>query len=189
MMQANPRLEDCPLTYISPGFLTITGYAPAEVLGKNCRFLQGSSCSVELLPSHSLFNADLANEWAILRAAGPETEAEEVAKMREAVDTLSDCVVTVTNYKKDGTKFINQSSLFTVFETDSECPSERMATVQLLCVHADVTSLNEQLRQQLQADALALKQVVQRSLHKGSFSNDDDDQVGISGKGATIRIR
>ena len=121
----------------------------------------------------------------MLHAAGSETEAEEVAKLRKAIETLSDCVVTVTNYKKDGTKFINQSSLFPVFETDSQCPHERMATVQLLCVHADVTSLNEQLREQLQADALALKQVVQRSLQKGTFSNGDDDQVDTSGKVAT----
>lgn len=105
--------------------------------------------------------------------------------MRKAIETLSDCVVTVTNYKKDGTKFINQSSLFPVFETDSHCPHERTATVLLLCVHADVTSLNEQQREQLQGDALAVKKVVQRSLQKGTFSNGDDDQVGISGKVAT----
>ena len=45
-LQANPRLEDFPLTYVSPGFSTLTGYASAEVLGRNCRLLQGSWCSV-----------------------------------------------------------------------------------------------------------------------------------------------
>jgi hypothetical protein len=103
--------------------------------------------------------------------------------LRNAVETLTDCVVTVTNYKKDGTKFINQSSLFTVFESDSDCPHERMATVQLLCVHADVTGLSEELQQQVQADALALKQLVQRSLHKGSLSVVADvSSTSVSGK-------
>jgi hypothetical protein len=32
---------DCPIVYASPGFLELTGYPVSEVLGRNCRFLQG----------------------------------------------------------------------------------------------------------------------------------------------------
>ena len=39
---ANPRLADCALTYISPGFSALTGYEPSEIIGKNCRILQGA---------------------------------------------------------------------------------------------------------------------------------------------------
>ncbi|KRY97040.1 Phototropin-2, partial [Trichinella zimbabwensis] len=32
---------DCPIMYASSGFFTMTGYSSKEVIGKNCRFLQG----------------------------------------------------------------------------------------------------------------------------------------------------
>jgi PAS domain-containing protein len=35
-------LADCALTYISPGFSALTGYEPSEIIGKNCRILQGA---------------------------------------------------------------------------------------------------------------------------------------------------
>jgi len=38
---ADARATDMPLIYVNPAFERITGYAAAEVLGKNCRFLQG----------------------------------------------------------------------------------------------------------------------------------------------------
>lgn len=36
---ADPSLDDCPLIAVSTGFHTLTGYAPDEVIGNNCRFL------------------------------------------------------------------------------------------------------------------------------------------------------
>ena len=38
---SDPRRPDNPITYVSEGFYQLTGYSPEEVLGKNCRFLQG----------------------------------------------------------------------------------------------------------------------------------------------------
>ncbi len=38
---AAPRQPDCPLVYANAAFLRMTGYAEEEVLGRNCRFLQG----------------------------------------------------------------------------------------------------------------------------------------------------
>jgi PAS domain-containing protein len=38
---ANPHLPDCPMTHVSDGFLAMTGYSREEVVGRNCRFLQG----------------------------------------------------------------------------------------------------------------------------------------------------
>ena len=38
---ADARLPDRPLIYANEGFERVTGYAVAEVLGRNCRFLQG----------------------------------------------------------------------------------------------------------------------------------------------------
>lgn len=38
---ADPDLEDMPLVYANKAFEKMTGYAMEEVIGKNCRFMQG----------------------------------------------------------------------------------------------------------------------------------------------------
>jgi len=38
---ADPNLEDTPLIYANAAFERMTGYPRAELLGRNCRFLQG----------------------------------------------------------------------------------------------------------------------------------------------------
>ena len=37
----DPRLDDHPIVYVNEPFLEMTGYPADEVLGRNCRFLQG----------------------------------------------------------------------------------------------------------------------------------------------------
>ncbi len=39
----DPALEDNPIVYVNQGFVQITGYEAEEILGKNCRFLQGNT--------------------------------------------------------------------------------------------------------------------------------------------------
>jgi PAS domain-containing protein len=41
MVLADPNLADCPVVYCNDAFCEMTGYARAEILGRNCRFLQG----------------------------------------------------------------------------------------------------------------------------------------------------
>ncbi|OMP03867.1 hypothetical protein COLO4_10150 [Corchorus olitorius] len=69
---------DCPIMYASSGFFTMTGYSSKEVIGRNCRFLQG-----------------------------PETDRKEVDKIRDAVKTGKSYCGRLLNYKKDGTPFWN----------------------------------------------------------------------------------
>ncbi|KAI3409147.1 uncharacterized protein J3R85_019688 [Psidium guajava] len=69
---------ECPILYASSGFFTMTGYSSKEVIGRNCRFLQG-----------------------------PETDQNEVAKIRNAVKTGKSYCGRLLNYKKDGTPFWN----------------------------------------------------------------------------------
>ncbi|KAJ7980604.1 putative Serine/threonine protein kinase [Quillaja saponaria] len=73
---------DCPILYASSGFFTMTGYSSREVIGKNCRFLQGS-----------------------------ETDRNEVAKIRDAVKNGKSYCGRLLNYKKDGTPFWNLLTL------------------------------------------------------------------------------
>lgn len=79
---ADARVEDLPLVYVNDAFLRITGYERGEVLGRNCRFLQGQ-----------------------------DRDQPARAQMREAFAREQATVVRVRNYRKDGTPFINRVSL------------------------------------------------------------------------------
>ncbi|PSP31133.1 hypothetical protein BRC64_11285 [Halobacteriales archaeon QH_10_67_22] len=88
---ADARQDDEPLIYINDSFERITGYSVAEVIGKNCRFLQGE-----------------------------QTDEAAVARLREAIDTETPATVEILNYRKDGTPFWNQVDLVPVKNDDGE---------------------------------------------------------------------
>lgn len=75
----DPSLPDNPIVFASHGFLTLTGYSLDNVLGRNCRFLQG-----------------------------PRTDPRAVAKIRKAVEDGYDTSVCLLNYRIDGSTFYNQ---------------------------------------------------------------------------------
>lgn len=75
----DPKMPDNPIVFASDNFFTLTGYERSEVLGRNCRFLQG-----------------------------PETDIEKVKVIREAVATRKECECILLNYRKDGSKFYNK---------------------------------------------------------------------------------
>ena len=74
--------EDRPLIYANEGFERLTGYTIDEVVGKNCRFLQGE-----------------------------KTEEAAVDELRQAINNGKGCTVELLNYKKDGTPFWNRLSI------------------------------------------------------------------------------
>ena len=84
---SDARATDTPIVYVNPAFERITGYAADEVIGHNCRFLQGEDRDQPALDE--------------LRAA--------LAEGRYAM-------VELRNYKKDGTLFHNQLSVSPVFD-------------------------------------------------------------------------
>jgi diguanylate cyclase (GGDEF)-like protein/PAS domain S-box-containing protein len=71
-----------PLVYVNQAFCEMTGYRPEEILGRSCKFLQGS-----------------------------ETNAESLELIRNALSTGQRCTVVLENYRKDGTPFWNELSL------------------------------------------------------------------------------
>lgn len=75
----DPSLQDNPIVFASDDFLTLTGYSREDVLGRNCRFLQGTNTSKEKL--------DL---------------------IRKGLATGEDVSVTLVNYTADGTPFWNK---------------------------------------------------------------------------------
>jgi len=78
MVITDPGQEDNPIVFCNVAFQELTGYSRAEIVGRNCRFLQG-----------------------------PETDPAGVAQVREAIATGSDIGIDLLNYRKDGTTFWN----------------------------------------------------------------------------------
>uniref|UniRef100_A0A453KFB9 non-specific serine/threonine protein kinase n=1 Tax=Aegilops tauschii subsp. strangulata TaxID=200361 RepID=A0A453KFB9_AEGTS len=74
----DPRLPDNPIIFASDSFLQLTEYSREEILGRNCRFLQG-----------------------------PETDRDTVRKIRDAIDNQTEVTVQLINYTKSGKKFWN----------------------------------------------------------------------------------
>lgn len=83
--------KELPLIYVNQGFVEMTGYSKAEVLNKNCRFLQGSS-----------------------------TDQKEVDKVRKAIKQSDSTSVVLKNYRKDGSYFWNQFIISPVHDTEGE---------------------------------------------------------------------
>ena len=87
---ADARLPGMPLIYVNPAFERITGYSAAEVLGYNCRFLQGK-----------------------------QTSQHAVDQLRAAIKAGKHCTVTLLNYQKDGTPFWNELTISPIHDDDN----------------------------------------------------------------------
>lgn len=84
---ADPDLEDAPIVYANKAFERLTGYSQAEIVGHNCRFLQGED-----------------------REQQARYEIARAMKNHESVE------VTLRNYKKDGTLFYNRLKIIPLFD-------------------------------------------------------------------------
>jgi diguanylate cyclase (GGDEF)-like protein/PAS domain S-box-containing protein len=76
------RQADQPLIFINKAFEEMTGYAKAEVLGINCRFLQGKL-----------------------------KQPDEIKVINEAISKVESCRVVLKNFTKSGSMFWNELSL------------------------------------------------------------------------------
>ncbi|WP_288580533.1 PAS domain S-box protein [uncultured Methylobacterium sp.] len=85
----DPNLPDNPIVFANRAFQNLCGYDAAELIGRNCRFLQG-----------------------------PGTDPVDVAKVRDAIAARRDVVVEILNYHRDGTPFRNELYISPVFDPD-----------------------------------------------------------------------
>jgi PAS domain S-box-containing protein len=84
---ADPDMEDCPIIYANKAFELLTGYDKKDILGLNCRFLQGED-----------------------RNQDARRQIKEGMKKQETI------AVTLRNYKKDGTLFHNHLKITPLFD-------------------------------------------------------------------------
>ena len=91
MIITNPREADNPIVFVNEAFLRLSGYGRDEIMGTNCRFLQG-----------------------------PDTDRGAVRQVREAIDERRDIAIDLLNYRKDGTPFWNALYLSPVVNETGE---------------------------------------------------------------------
>lgn len=87
----DPHQHDSPIIFANRAFLALTGYEEHEVVGRNCRFLQG-----------------------------PGSDRAAIRKIRSAIEQDEVVVVEVLNYRKDGSAFWNALHLGPVYDTDGK---------------------------------------------------------------------
>lgn len=78
MVITDPSKPDNPIIFCNEAFQTLTGYTRTEIIGRNCRFLQG-----------------------------PDTDRDAVAKIRHAIEAGENVAIDLLNYRKDGSTFWN----------------------------------------------------------------------------------
>jgi PAS domain S-box-containing protein len=79
MVISNPRLPDNPVVFANDAFCRLSGYRRDEIVGRNCRFLQG-----------------------------PETDPVTIARIRDAVSRAVPIEIDIRNHRKGGEPFWNR---------------------------------------------------------------------------------
>lgn len=85
------RLPDNPIVYVNEQFTKITGFTLEDVQGKNCRFMQGA-----------------------------DRDQEALYEIRQALKEGRECCVILRNYRKDGTMFWNELTMYPVRDENGE---------------------------------------------------------------------
>ncbi len=91
MLITNPRQKDNPIVFVNDAFSEIDRIPRDEVVGRNCRFLQG-----------------------------PDTDQESISRIRQAIANREDVAIDLLNYRKDGTSFWNAMYISPVTDESGE---------------------------------------------------------------------
>ncbi|OWY30582.1 histidine kinase famiy protein [Herbaspirillum robiniae] len=91
MIVSDPRRPDNPIVFVNNAFINMTGYTREDVIGKNCRFLQG-----------------------------PETDRAAVAQIRRAIEQRKEIATEILNYRKNGSSFWNALFISPVYNKHGE---------------------------------------------------------------------
>ncbi len=147
MVITNPRLPDNPILFCNEAFQDLTGYGREEIIGRNCRFLQG-----------------------------PETDRAVVAGIRSAIAGGTDIEAELLNYRKDGSTFWNALYLSPVrddagdiryffasqLDVTARVTAERKAIERRVEVEREIADRTADLEHALEAKTLLLQELDHR---------------------------
>lgn len=88
---ASPVFDDCPIILCNDPFLEMTGYTRDEIIGRNCRLLQGRN-----------------------------TDPQARGRLRGAIEHRREAMVQITNYRRDSSEFENIVFLLPIFDGAGE---------------------------------------------------------------------
>lgn len=91
LVLTDPWQDDNPIVYANRAFHDTTGYPKEDVIGRNCRFLQG-----------------------------PGTDPAAVARIHRALEREEEVTVDILNYRNDGTPFWNRLMLAPLRDSDGK---------------------------------------------------------------------
>ncbi|RVT90456.1 PAS domain-containing protein [Sphingomonas crocodyli] len=147
MVITDPNRPDNPIVFCNKAFQQLTGYERSEIIGRNCRFLQG-----------------------------PDTDRNDVRKVREAIEAGRDVDVDLLNYRKDGSTFWNALYLSPVrgeandiqfffasqLDVTDRVEAQRVIAEQKMIVEEEVERRTAQLSAALEAKTVLLHEVDHR---------------------------
>ena len=133
MIITDPCQIDNPIIYANDAFLRLTGYTRLEVMGRNCRFLQG-----------------------------PGTDLATVARLRAAIRSEQDVSAEVLNYRKDGSTFHNALYISPVHDEDGTLLFFFASQLDVCERHA-LAEERDRTRAALDANALLLREIGHRT--------------------------
>ncbi len=175
MVITDPRQHDNPIVFVNEAFQKLTGYSREEIIGRNCRFLQG-----------------------------PDSDSSSVAKLRAAIDAQTDVQVDLLNYRKDGSTFWNalylsptrgedgvvQFFFASQLDVTDRVEAQRVITEQKAIVEAEVQRRTLALEDALEAKTILLHEVdhrVKNNLNMiGSLIRLQSRQIGDAGVSAKL---
>ena len=147
MIVTDPRQPDNPIVFANAAFYQLTGYGREEVLGRNCRFLQG-----------------------------PDTDRASVRAIRAAVDARQDIAVDILNHRKGGEPFWNGLFISPVTNASGEVQfffasqldvtdrieAQRAVASQQEWLEREVARRTDELREALAAQTMLVHEVDHR---------------------------
>lgn len=130
MIVSAANLPDQPIVYVNKAFEALSGYSRAELVGRNCRLLQG-----------------------------PGTDPVEVTRIRQALARDNHVHVELLNYRKDGTEFWNSLYVSPVhdengktthfFASQLDVTHRRQAHIDLEIANAELAEAKRLLERQV----------------------------------------
>lgn len=122
MILVDARQPDMPILYVNQAFEKNTGYSVNEIVGQNCRFMHGN-----------------------------DRDQAQLTVIRDAIRRQESCVVTLRNYRKDGSMFWNELRI-------SPLRNQQGVVTHFIGIQNDVTA-RKQAEESLERSEMSYRQI------------------------------